>query len=520
METGMVILEGKNLSKRFSGIQALDNVDVTLKQGTITALIGENGAGKSTLVRILSGYHKPDSGILFIDNKDTPIDSVDAAQQVGINVIHQVPQFALDLSVIDNIFLGKELAVHNSFRGMSRYRKKEQADIIRPYLDQYDADIDPNSKLKYLKAFQRRLVGIIKALVNSARILIMDEPTAALPLGEREKLLANILKLKADGYAVMYVSHILDEIEQIADEVIALRDGKLAGYEKSKPTARVMIEMMTGHSISSMENFYDDAVRTPKNTAHPPNGGDYYRFTLNPPADLEESCVIRSSMEFRFGKGEIVVLTGIVGAGIKTAAEAAYGALKKWKTEFKKGSDYCIIRRPRDAINAGIGYLSDDRRRESVIPDFTIRRNTTLPALRKIAGFLTRILEKKEKAIVTDLFEKLKVKRSGLEQFILELSGGNQQKVMIARWLFTEVEFLILNEPTQGIDIMTKQEVVRLLKEFSSQGGTCLIVTNDPEEFLRAADGVLVMRKGKQVAAYQRGAIHKSEIIQAMLIQD
>jgi ABC-type sugar transport system ATPase subunit len=516
MNNETAILSAKNIYKRFVGITALDNVSIDLAKGRVTALIGGNGAGKSTLVKILTGVLPKDSGEIYIDGKQAEIHSVDSAKRYGINVIHQIPQFAPHLTVLENVFLGKEIAVNKNFHNLSRIRKKDQLALIEPLLETYDADINPRSKLYELKAYQQRLIGILTALVNEARILILDEPTAALPLKEREKLLANIKKLKANDYAILYVSHLLDEIEEIADEVVAIRDGKFAGMIYSNPESHRMIELMTGNSLSGIENMYDDSINL--KGGRKKIEGTSHGFLIFPPK-RETTSIVDETLEFSFHKNEIVLLTGIIGSGVQDVARAMYGADSGWEVQYSAGENNYRIMNPLQAIRSGVGYLSDDRRWESTIPSLSIRKNLTIPAINKIGNFFGHIFQKKEKELAVDLCNKLNVKYQNTEQGILELSGGNQQKVMLGRWLFAGVDFLILNEPTQGIDVMAKKEVIKLLNDFIRDGGSCLIITTDPEEFLHAASRVVVMRKGKVVGEYSGKSIQKTEIFKTMLMK-
>lgn len=516
------VLEARNISKRFAGIQALDTVTVSLKPGVITALIGENGAGKSTLVKILAGYHQSDGGEIYLDGESIDLANVLHAQEKGISVIHQVPSFAPDLSVVDNIFLGREMAGSKKAGRLSRFNREKEIEGILPLMEQYGADIDPKARLKSLKAYQQRLVGILKALVFSARILIMDEPTAALPLEERGFLLEKIRSLKTEGYSILYVSHHLDEIEQVADEVVALRDGKLAGYTDRVPRQIDMIEMMTGRKLSAITEIYD-AVPTGQTTSGSTVVTDRrpdHVFSLAPPDRQDAHTLVGDSLRLSFRPGNIVLLTGIVGSGAKDIAEAMYGLGEHWKVVYARNGNSREIHNPATAIGAGIGYLSDDRLGEAVFPDFSVRENMTMPKLRKITTPLGRIILNKERRAVSGLCDKLNVKMTTMEQLITSLSGGNQQKVMLARWLFSEVEFLILNEPTQGIDVMAKRDVIGLLKDFTNPGGTCVIATNDPEEFLHVADRIIVIRRGRIIGDYPSGGKSLDDIMKAMLIHE
>lgn len=512
------VLVAKGISKRFAGVQALDQVDLTLKRGTITALIGENGAGKSTLVKILSGFYKADSGEISVDGRDVDIRDVQHSTDLGISVIHQIPSFAPDMSVVDNIFLGKELTYTNNRLPLPRFDIKKEAARILPLIDQYGGDFTPYDRLDTLKAYQQRLVGILKALVFSARILILDEPTAALPLEERELLLSRIIRLKDEGYSILYVSHHFDEIEKVADEIVALRDGILAGYSETVPNQSRMIEMMTGYPLDDITEIYDSEETSDLVTPDAGDAAGHHRFRLTPPSLEDSETIVNEALEFTFRNGEITVLSGMVGSGAKDAAEAMFGMQKKWNVEYSTEGKRQNISSPSVAISRGIGYLSDDRIGASMIPDFSVRKNLSIPRLKKVANWWGHIADKREWRIANDLCGKMTVKMSSLEQGIADLSGGNQQKVMLARWLFSEVDLLILNEPTQGIDVKAKQDVISLLHNFIAQGGACLIVTNDPEEFLHQAHRIIVMQRGTVSGDFQGTEIQREEVLKSMLI--
>ncbi|MFP4430701.1 MAG: sugar ABC transporter ATP-binding protein [Spirochaetaceae bacterium] len=518
------ILKAVDISKRFGGIQALDTVSTILKTGTVTALIGENGAGKSTLVKILAGYHAPDAGIIELDGKPVSLDSVDTATAHGIQVIHQTPAFATDLSVVDNVFLGQESIPRHLPLGLSRFDRGREVSVLEPYLSEYDATIDPYARLGSLRTYEQRLVGIIKALVHSARILIMDEPTAALPARERDLLLQKILQLKAAGYSILYVSHHLEEIVQVADEVVALRDGRVSGFESSTPTVHRMIELMTGADVSSLSEMYED-LEAKSSGAGTHTEEAQFRFRITPSKEPPEGSAITEPLSFSFQGGTTTLLCGIVGSGVGEVGEGFFGTNPTWKVEFSDGSGSDgsgprPISSPKAAISYGIGYLPNDRRNQGVFPHFSLRKNLTLPALSLVSTVTGHILEAKEKSSVLGKVRELSVRCSSPEQPILQLSGGNQQKVMLARWLFAESAILILNEPTQGIDVNAKKDVAALLKSYTDSGGACVVVTTDPEEFLSLADRCIVMRRGRVVRDLVGRDISKTEITHAMLTQE
>jgi len=511
------ILTARNVSKRFAGVQALDNVDLTMRRGTITALIGENGAGKSTLVKILSGFYKADSGSFFIDGEEVEIRSVHQSSELGISVIHQIPSFAAHMSVVDNIFLGREIPMSRRRGPLRRFDRRTESDRIRPLIEQYSGNFKPSDRMENLMAYQQRLVGILKALVFSARVLILDEPTAALPIEERDLLLTRILKLKDEGYSILYVSHHFDEIERVADDIVALRDGVRVGYADTSLSQQQMVEMMTGFPLDSVSRIYkvNESIQSETEEAEQRNR---HVFRLNPPTRGSVTSKPKGSLEIDLQEGEITVLSGLVGSGVKEIGEAMFGMRQDWTTQYRSAGVLRIVDSPSAAISSGIGYLSDDRIGEAIIPDFSVRKNLSIPKLTRVSTFWGQISKEHEQSITQELCGKMSVKMSSPEQAAIDLSGGNQQKVMLARWLYTESKVLILNEPTQGIDVKAKQDVIALLQEFVSQRGACLIVTNDPEEFLDLADRIVVMQRGEISGDFRFPDIRHDDILRAMLI--
>lgn len=526
---GETLLTARNISKRFGGIQALDRVTATLRAGTVTALIGENGAGKSTLVKILAGYHTPDSGHLELQGRRLVLDSVDSATAQGIQVIHQTPAFATALSVVDNVFLGQESVSLKLPLGLSRFDRRAEVSILEPYLSEYEAAIDPYARLGSLRAYEQRLVGIVKALVHSARILIMDEPTAALPARERDLLLQKIMQLKEAGYSILYVSHHLEEIVRVADEVLALRDGRVSGFESTTPTVHRMIELMTGADVSSLSEVYKGGTVTQTQPSDSDVGGRRFQFWITPSTEAPEGSAVTKPLSFSFDGGSTTLLCGIVGSGVAEVGEGLFGTNPTWTVEFADGTSTGgeptneprkPITGPKSAIAKGIGYLPNDRRNQGVFPHFSLRKNLTLPALYRVSTKTGHILEGQEKTSVADQIRELSVKCSSPEQPILQLSGGNQQKVMLARWLFAESAILILNEPTQGIDVNAKKDVAALLRKYTDSGGACVVVTTDPEEFLSLADRCIVMRRGEVVREFSGNDVSKADLSHAMLTQE
>jgi len=513
------VLLGRGLSKRYGGVQALDNVDIGLQLGKVIALAGQNGAGKTTLVKIISGAVQPDSGQIFVDGQETHLDSVQTAQQLGIRVVHQVPALALELSVLDNVFLGSERVRAHSFLRLPWLQRKRMKEELRPLLDRFAPYLNPDAPVISLKAHERRLVGIIKALANAARVLILDEPTAALPSNERVRLLETVEMLRAQGLAVVYVSHHLEEFEQLADEVVVLRDGRLVSHELGRPKAEKIVTLMLGRDPAASVNHVEASRhQQQKSVERLSSPAVSFHFEVTPPKVSHYVTEIEETVRFGVNAGEIVILTGLVGSGVTETAEAAFGRRPGWTTVFTDSTGRHTIASPHDAIALGIGYLPADRINESVLPDLSIRVNMSIASLGQITGLLGRLDQNAERRRVEEFGKTLQIRRSHDDQKVTELSGGNQQKVMIARWLLSGSRFLILNEPTQGIDVVAKTEVRYILDSFARQGGAALIVSTDPAEFLSLATRALIMRRGRIVAELSGSDLTADAIADAALL--
>ena len=515
MSTSISSLRAVGLSKSYGGVVALENAAVELKSGSIVALIGENGAGKSTLVKILSGAIQPDSGDIWIDDRPMRCETIKDAQELGIRVVHQIPTLAPDLSILDNIFLGNEKIVRGRFGWLKRVDFQRQSSILKPYLDHFAPHLNPYTRLSSLKAIELRILAIIKALLHSARVLILDEPTAALPASERLMLMETIRDLRAQGLAILYVSHHLEEIEQLADEVVALRDGRLVGHEIGAPDADHMVELMVGKKVDNISDLYGHSQTIPRRG----NGAEVFALTVCPPsrADRQETF-IEGNVHLQVAAGEVVVLTGLVSSGIQEVAEAAFGARRDWSATLSIGGEDHPITNPYSAIAIGLGYLPDDRSAKAVIADLSVKINTSIAALTKITSSFGRLDQKREKKEIKTINDALKVRRLNDEQNITELSGGNQQKVMLGRWMFANSRFVILNEPTQGIDVMAKVEIMALLLKFVGDGGGILVVTTEADEFLAIASKVVIMWQGNITSEFSGPEITSKKVAEAVFV--
>ena len=469
------ILEMRKICKRFPGVVALDDVDLTVFPGEIVALAGENGAGKSTLMNILGGVSQSDGGEIFIDSVETRIRSASEATQHGISFVHQELNVLDNLTVAENVYLGRE---PRQFKFLVD-RRKLNADTDS-FLRQIGLEISSRTPVSQLSIAQQQLIEIAKALSVKARIVIMDEPTSSLTLTETAHLLGVIRDLRSSGVAVIYISHRLAEIETIANRVVVLRDGKNVGtLEDNKIRHENIVKLMVGRDI---DRFYKPAsAREAKPVAEIRN--------------LRTSRYPNSAVSFDVRKGEILGLAGLVGAGRSEVAQAIFGVSGPVSADFSLDGQLVDIRSCRDAIDNGIYLIPEDRRVTGLIVDMSIRENITLPALKRYAstGLISRALETRT---ASEMCKRLNVKTPSIETSAASLSGGNQQKVVLAKWLSLKPRLLIFDEPTRGVDVGAKAEIYELMREIAASGVAIIMISSDMEEILGESDRIAVMHEG------------------------
>lgn len=467
------LLEMRAIGKSFPGVTALRSVDLTLRSGQVLALLGENGAGKSTLIKMLGGVHSPDQGEIRLAGEVVKLSSPAIANAAGIGVIYQEFNLIPGLTAWENIFLGRE---SNSV-WVQRRRERERA---RGLLEQLGVTIPLDRPCRELSVAQQQLVEIAKTLSQDVRLIVMDEPSAALTPQEVERLLGIVRDLKQRGIGVIYISHRLDEIFEIADDVLVLRDGETVG---SAPIAEMsrqrMIEMMVGREIQN---------EFPK-MSHPV--GDV-RLQVK---GLSRGSVVRD-VSFDIRAGEVVGLTGLVGSGRTETARLIFGADKAESGQVLLDGKTLRIRGPRDAIAAGICLLTEDRKGQGLILGASVRENFGLPNLGEFSwwGFIN---ERREREALDVYTQQLRIRISGAEQPIAKLSGGNQQKVVLAKWLQRNTEVVIFDEPTRGVDVGAKYEIYLLINELARQGKGVLMISSELPEVLGMSDRVLVMHEGR-----------------------
>lgn len=470
------MLSARHITKRFSGVTALDNVSLDLQSGKVNAIIGENGAGKSTLMKILSGVYTDYEGDIELNNQAVKFSGTRAAQDSGIAIIHQELNLIPYLSVTENIFLGREITNALGLLDKATMRQK-----TKELLNKLRLDIDPSVSVKELKVGQQQLIEIAKALLLDAQVIIMDEPTSAITGAEVDTLFEIITDLKKEGKAIAYISHKLDELFQIADTYTVLRDGKsiesgnMEGVSKDN-----LVSKMVGRDLviskKSAPSVSNEILLKVEN------------LTL---------AKFNHPISFSLKKGETLGIFGIMGAGRTELFEALFGLTPKQTTgDIYIENTKCTIKSPADAVKAGLALVSEDRKKDGIVPELSVRKNISLTTLLglSINGILSN---KKENELSQKYIKELKIKTATDGQLIKTLSGGNQQKAILAKWLATKPKILLLDEPTRGIDINAKAEIYKLIKELADAGLGIIMVSSELPEILAVSDRVLVLSEGK-----------------------
>jgi len=485
------LLEVRGLGKRFPGVRALHDVDLTLGHGEVLALVGENGAGKSTLMKILAGVQPPDEGEIRIDGRPVEIDSVAAALRLGIALIHQELNLADNLSIGANIFLGRE---------PTRWGWIDHARIAAEserHLRGVGLDADPATPLRELTIGRQQMVEIAKALSIDARVLIMDEPTSSLSQKETEALFRVVHGLRSRGVSVIYISRRLSEVEHLADRVMVMRDGKNAGQLIGDEIRHdAMVSRMVGRDVSQ---FYQRAVRA----SHSAGESDD-----RPPILEVRRLVVPEhpghEISFRVRAGEVVGIAGLVGAGRTEMVRCLFGVTSPMGGDILVDGRKVTIESPADAIACGIGLVPEDRKEQGLVVDFAIRPNISLAGLAAKAKGGVWVNRQAEADDTTDSIRKLRIKTPSAEQIVRYLSGGNQQKVVLGKWLSLQPKVLVMDEPTRGIDIGAKEEIYALMEQLAESGMAVLFVSSEMEEVIGMSDRTLVMHEGR-LAGQLRG---------------
>jgi ribose transport system ATP-binding protein len=486
-------LEMRGISKRFPGVIALDNVSFKIGRGEVVAICGENGAGKSTLMKIIGGVYQPDDGEILIDGQPVKINQVNDSMKHGIAFIHQELNVLGNLDVAANVFLGREpknaLGLIDS--------KKIHADTA-PFLKRLGLDISTRARLDQLSIAHQQMVEIAKALSLNARLIIMDEPTSSLTLTETKRLLELVCELSEQGVSIAYISHRLGEIDECADRIVVLRDGKNVGELRHEETSHdKLVSMMVGREI---KNFYVQPTGT-KTSAF---------FKVR---NVTSSLYPGKSVSFDAARGEILGFAGLVGAGRSEIAKAIAGLDASPAKEIYLDGKKLSVSTPRDAINHGIYLAPENRRTEGLVVEMCVRENISLPSLEKFSTF-GLINRKHERKIAAEQVSSLKVKTPTTETHVLNLSGGNQQKVVLGKWLAMTPKVMILDEPTRGIDVGAKAEIYRLMRELADRGAVILMISSDMEEILNVSDRIAVMHEGEISGVLERADCKEENVMQ------
>lgn len=488
------VLELQNIVKEFPGVKALDGVNLTVKRGTVHALMGENGAGKSTLIKILSGVYQKDGGEIRIDGKTVSIHSPMDSKKLGISVIYQELALVPELSIAQNIFLGKELKGKGPL-----LNKMEMNRRAKELLERFNLNMSPNKKVGECTVGQQQMIEIAKAIESDAWVIVMDEPTSAITEAEQVKLFEIIEELKKQGIAIIYISHRMSEIFQIADEITILRDGQyVVSAPVSEMTENLLVKYMVGRELNDVFSRK--------------------KFQKGRPV-LEVKNLYRKGVfepiSFTVHEGEVLGFSGLMGAGRTEIARCIFGLDKADGGEIYINGQKIDIREPLDAIRSGIAYVSEDRRREGIVPEMAIRENITLPSLPWInqASWINSSLEKQ---ISQEYIDQLAIKTPSMEQKIGKLSGGNQQKVCLGKWLCRDPKLIILDEPTRGIDVGAKAEIHKLIEELCRRGIAVIMISSEMPEVLGASDRIIVLYEGAKMAEFTNIAdLTQDEIMMA-----
>lgn len=492
--TQQPLVQMRGISKAFSGNRVLENVEFEILPGEVHALMGENGAGKSTLMKILTGIYERDAGTVLVRGKEVQFKNTKEAEHTGIAVIHQELNIIPYLSVTENMFLGKELTIGKT--GIIKY--KEMKTKTREYLNRLGIDIDPDVEAGTLSVGQQQMIEIARAVAANTEVLIMDEPTAALTDREIHALFQVINSLREQGVGIVYISHRMDEIFEICDRISVLRDGQFIGT-KAIPETNFdeIVKMMVGRQLG--ERFPERVSELGSTRLQVEN--------LSSKGSFE-------GISFSVKQGEILGVAGLMGAGRTEIMEAIFGyrSISSGKV-FIDGKE-TNIKSPYEAIQHGIGFITEDRKNEGLVLGLSVRENFTLTNFSSVSNKGV-ISDKKEEEFVEDLIQKLHVKTASQHLSVKSLSGGNQQKIVIGKWLGIQPKILILDEPTRGVDVGAKKEIYQLMNELTKQGVAIIMVSSELPEILGMSDRVLVIHEGKVSATLSRNEADQEKIMQA-----
>ncbi|MCP8615669.1 sugar ABC transporter ATP-binding protein [Salirhabdus salicampi] len=499
MSEESLFLEMKHVSKTYPGVKALENVELEVKSGEVHALVGENGAGKSTLIKVLAGIVQPDDGaVIRIENKEIDLHKTDAkeAQNHGISIIYQDLSLFPNLTVAENICIGK-----TEIAGFKKVNWNEIKKKAKDALSVLGVDIDLNLPLEKLSIARQQLVAIARALTLESKLIVMDEPTSSLSSGEVELLYKIIFDLKKKGIAILFVSHKMKELFTVADRFSVLRDGKFVGrYDKAELDEDKLISLMVGRNVE-FEKFEAEEI------------GD----TLLEAKNLSKKGNFKG-INFTLRKGEVLGITGLVGSGRTELVQSIFGVEVPDEGEVQIMGKRINIKTPKDAVKHGIAYIPESRQTQGLILNQSIVHNISLPIINKLINKFKMIRKSKEKELAKQFVEQLDIRPPLPHLSAEQLSGGNQQKVVVGKWLSTDLKVLIVDEPTNGIDVGAKTEIHKLLRNLANEGIGVIMVSSELPEVLAVSDRVIVMRKGRIVDEVEaKGATQESIMNKALL---
>ena len=491
---GQRLLEMRGITKFFPGVRALNDVDLELNRGEILAIIGENGAGKSTLVKILGGIYYPNTGKIILDGKEVVVDSVQTATNLGIAFVHQELNLSDNLDVGSNIFLGREPRKKDFFNLIDQKKIYKDTEEI---LKRIDMQCSPYILLRDMTIGSQQMVEIAKSLSISAQILIMDEPTSSLSRHETEQLFKVLKELRSQGVSIIYISHRLGEVKEVADRVMVLRDGVVSGHlSREEISHDNMVRLMVGRDV---EKFYRRK----------------HVITKKPIFEVKDFIVPskpNKRINFSIYKGEVLVLAGLVGAGRTEIAHALFGIDKPLSGKILLDGKTLKINNPQDAIRVGIGLVPEDRNLNGLIVEMAVEENITLVGLNHYQK-MKMIQFKMVRSIAREMVKKLDIRLRNISQVVETLSGGNQQKVVLAKWLSLKPKVMLLDEPARGIDVVAKEEIYRLIERLASQGVATLVISSEMQEVLGIADRILVVYDGEIKGELQKEQASEEAVI-------
>jgi ribose transport system ATP-binding protein len=489
---GDLLVEMTDISKSFPGVHALDNARFELRAGEVHALVGENGAGKSTLMKVLAGIYKRDGGTIKVKGQEVDIPNPRAAQDLGIAIIHQELNLAGHLTVAQNIFIGREPRRGFVLNERALNRKAEEL------FEELHIRLDPRARVSGLAVAQQQMVEIAKAFSYNPDVMIMDEPTAALTETEIEELFRITRHLRDRGHGIVHISHRLEELKRITDRVTVMRDGKFIDtVTTADVTIQEIISMMVGRTI------FEEAPELPETPS---------QEVVLEVRNLNRGRVIRD-VSFQLRKGEILGVAGLVGAGRTEVMRAVFGADPRDSGEILVHGTKVDIKSPQDAVSQGIAYLSEDRKRYGLALPMDVEANTSMASMPRFSGMLGLIKFAKTRENALAYVQSLAIKTPGIKQRVKNLSGGNQQKVVIAKWLTADTEILIFDEPTRGIDVGAKSEIYHLLNDLARQGKAVIMISSELPEILRMSHRILVMCEGRITGELAAGEATQERIM-------